>query len=101
MGSEMCIRDRYCGGTLFYDGATLKIFVRHQTSTSLTAMETIQSKQMFEYEARSEGAVIQSYRSDNSIFTTKEFLLSWNKPLKISSSLMLVHTIQTAPLNVN
>ena len=67
--------NRYCGGTLFYDGATLKIFVRHQTSSSLTAMETIQSKQMFEREARSEGVMIQSYRSDNSIFTTKEFLV--------------------------
>ena len=96
--------NRYCGGTLFYDGATLKIFVRHQTSTSLTAMETIQSKQMFEREARSEGVMIQSYRSDNSIFTTKEFLvllvLEQEKPVKVSSFLVLVQTIQMAPLRI-
>ena len=37
---------KYVGGTLFYDIATRRIFIRHQTT--LAALETIRSKHMFE-----------------------------------------------------
>ena len=68
---------KYVGGTLFVDIATRKILIRHQSS--LTALETIKSKHMFERMPRSEGVLIQNYISDNGVFTAKEFMLELEK----------------------
>jgi len=64
-------RNRYRGGTLFFDHASGKIFVRHQVS--LTGSETVASKRSFEREAISQGVYIKSYHTDNGIFKSKEF----------------------------
>ena len=62
---------KFCGGTLFYDHASGKIFVNHQVT--LSASETIRSKQAFEREAALCGFTIKKYRTDNGIFTSKAY----------------------------
>ena len=62
---------RYCGGTLFYDHASGKIFINHQVS--LDGSDTIRSKRKFEREALQCGVSIQKYHADNGIFTKQEF----------------------------
>ena len=62
---------RYCGGTLFFDHASGKIFVRHQVS--LSASETIDSKRSVEREAIQCGVKIKKYHADNGIFKAEEF----------------------------
>jgi hypothetical protein len=59
------------GGTLFADAATGFISVHHQVS--LTAVETITSKLKFEREAYSAGVSVKDYRTDNGIYTSREF----------------------------
>eukprot|EP00977_Amphora_coffeiformis_P015160 scaffold4427_cov139-Amphora_coffeaeformis.AAC.2 len=56
---------KYCGGTLFYDHASGRIFVRHQTS--LSSHESILAKDAFEQEAALCGFSIKKYRTDNGI----------------------------------
>ena len=63
---------KYCGGTLFVDAASGYVFVNHQAS--LTAAESIQGKMMFERNAREHGVTVQNYRTDNGIYTSREFL---------------------------
>ena len=65
------LAQRYCGGTLFYDHASGKIFVRHQVS--LGGYETVNSKHSVEREALEHGVTIKKYRSDNGIFKDYEF----------------------------
>ena len=62
---------KYCGGTLFYDHASGKIFVHHQTS--LSAVESVRAKDAFEQEAALCGFTIRKYRTDNGIFISKEY----------------------------
>ena len=60
------------GGTIFVDNATSCIDIRHQVS--LGSSETIKSKLGFERDACDSGVVIESYHTDNGIFTSKEFM---------------------------
>ena len=62
---------KYCGGTLFYDHASGRIFVQHQSS--LSAFESIKSKNAFEREATLCGFQVLRYRTDNGIFTSKKY----------------------------
>jgi hypothetical protein len=64
-------KDKYCGGTLFVDHASGKIFASHQVS--LRAGETVLSKRMFEWLAAKEGVQIKAYHADNVPFDSQEF----------------------------
>ena len=63
---------KYGGGTLFLDAASGYINVSHQVGQ--TAAETIESKMKFEREALTCGVTVQSYHTDNGVFTSKEFM---------------------------
>ena len=63
--------NRYCGGTLFFDHASTKIFVRHQVS--LKGPETVDAKRSVEREALFEGVLVKKYHSDNGIFASRDF----------------------------
>jgi len=63
--------NRYCGGTLFYDHATRKIFIRHQVS--LSGPETVDAKRDVEREALSVGVYVKEYHADNGIFKARDF----------------------------
>ena len=60
------------GGTLFCDAASGRISVHNQVS--LSASDTIASKLKFEREAMSVGVQVDSYCTDNGIYTSQEFL---------------------------
>jgi len=62
---------RYCGGTLFYDHASRKIFVRHQVT--LSGSETVDSKRDVEREALSSGVMVKKYQADNGVFNSRDF----------------------------
>jgi Reverse transcriptase (RNA-dependent DNA polymerase) len=62
----------YCGGTIFVDAASGRIFNRHQVS--LNAHETVETKHLFERDAASAGVIVQAYNTDNGVYTSKEFL---------------------------
>jgi hypothetical protein len=63
---------KYGGGTIFVDHATGFTRVYHQTS--LSAEETIQSKERFEMELWDHARVkVQRYHADNGIFTSEQF----------------------------
>ena len=64
-------KKKFCGGTLFFDHASGKIFINHQPS--LNGNETLKSKRKFELEALQCGVQIQQYRADNGIFTKHTF----------------------------
>jgi hypothetical protein len=64
-------REKYCGGTLFIDHASCKIFLNHQVS--LQAGDTVMSKKKFERLAHEEGVVIKGYHADNVPFDSEEF----------------------------
>ena len=63
---------KYCGGSLYCDAASRKIFVHHQVS--LNAVETIEGKMAFEREAAMTGNTVKAYCADNGIYTSKDFL---------------------------
>jgi hypothetical protein len=63
---------KYKGGTLFCDAASSRVSIYNQIS--FTAEETITSKLKYEREAMSTGIQVQSYSSDNGIYTSKEFM---------------------------
>lgn len=65
-------KDQYCGGTIFVDHASSKVFVKNQVS--LNAGETVMAKRMFERDANNSGVQIKAYRADNVPFNCKEFL---------------------------
>ena len=56
---------------MFYDHASGKLSVYHQTS--LSAVETIKAKDAFEREATFCGISVKKYRTDNGIFTSKAY----------------------------
>ena len=62
---------RYVGGTLFFDHASGKIFVRHQKS--LSARETINAKRSVEREALEHGVHVRKYHADNGVFQAAAF----------------------------
>jgi hypothetical protein len=63
----------YCGGMIFCNAATDKIWISHQVS--LNAAETITSKMKIEQEAAALGYTIKAYRMDNDgIYTSKGFM---------------------------
>ena len=77
--------DKFCGSTVFCDAASHYISVQHQVS--LSASETLKAKAMFERTAKGHGVDIDSYHSDNGIFTAKEFvgeLMSKNQGIRYS-----------------
>ena len=62
---------KYCGGTLFYDHASKYISVVHQVT--LSAAETINSKNLFERDGLLCGVQVKKYRTDNGVFTAKAY----------------------------
>ena len=65
-------KDKFEGGTLFYDAASGMIHVYHQYG--FTAEETIQSKTRFENEALNCGVMVKQYHTDNGVYRSTEFL---------------------------
>ena len=63
----------YKGGTIFYDTASIKIRMHHKFS--FTAELTIMSNLKFEREAMDSGVPVESYYTDNGIYTSKEFII--------------------------
>ena len=64
-------QNKYCGGTIFVDGASGFIFVSHQIT--LNAGETVRSKRAWESYAADFGINIKSYHCDNFPFNSEEF----------------------------
>jgi hypothetical protein len=69
-GKEMK-KDKYCGGTIFVDHASSKVFIKHQVT--LNARETVMGKRTFKREAMSAGVRINSYYADNVPFNAEEW----------------------------
>ena len=63
--------DKLVGGTMFVDMATGYQMSYHQSS--LDASTTIKAKVDFERKARDAGVVVQSFMTDNGIFTSHAF----------------------------
>ena len=61
---------RYC--TLFRDNVSHIMFAHMQTSTNV--LQTLDGKQKFERFMRSLGIHVKSYRADNGVFATKDFI---------------------------
>ena len=64
-------KSRYCGGTLFYDHASSKIFVRHQTT--LSGAETVEAKRSVDREALGSGVFFKEFHTDNGVFKSRAF----------------------------
>jgi hypothetical protein len=62
---------QYCGGTLFVDHASGRIFVYHQSSLSGPA--TVAAKHALERESLQCGIEIKNFHTDNGIFKSHEF----------------------------
>ena len=80
---------QYCGGTLFYDHASGRIFNQHQVS--LSAAETIESFRALEREASTCGVEIKKVHTDNGIFTSKAFRESLGDDHQLSLSAVGAH----------
>ncbi len=63
---------QFKGSTIFCDAASGFMYVQNQVG--FTAAETVEAKLKFEREAASVGIKIQSYMSDNGVFTSKDFV---------------------------
>jgi Integrase core domain. len=63
--------DRYCGGTLFVDHASRKVFLHHQSS--LRAADTLIGKRILENQSNQYGVRIKQYHADNGTFASNEF----------------------------
>ena len=70
----------YFGGCIFVDHATGFIHIEHMIN--FTATETIQTKRRFEKKLLDMGVLVQSYQSDNGIFTSSDFMEEINKGLQ-------------------
>ena len=64
---------KYCGGTIFCDAASKRIFVVHQVG--LTGQKTVQAKLHFERYAAGVGVFIQNYCTDNGVYTSNQSAL--------------------------
>jgi hypothetical protein len=62
----------YSGGCIFVDHCTGYIFVHYHVHQ--TALETIEDKQRFEQHMFEHGVIVQSYHTDNGIFTARDFI---------------------------
>ena len=62
---------KHCGGTIFFDHASGKIFVRHQPN--LTGTATVLSKRDVERECLTHGVIVKKYHTDNGVFKSTEF----------------------------
>lgn len=80
---------KFCGGTLFYDHASGKIFIHHQSS--LSSHETIKAKLAFEREAALCGFSIKKYRTDNGVFTSKAYQESLDDAQYLDKSAVGAH----------
>ena len=65
-------REKFVGGTIYYDHATQ--FIYNINQVSLNANETIKGKREFERELAQYGRKVKQYRGDNGIYRSKEFL---------------------------
>jgi len=63
---------KYVGGTIFTDHSSQFVFIRHQAS--LNSGETIRAKHAFEQEVQSFGVKIKQYLTDNTPFSSEEFM---------------------------
>ena len=70
----------YSGGCIYVDHPTGFIHIEHMIN--FTATETIQSKRRFEKKLLDMGVLVQSYQSDNGIFTSSDFMEEVNKGLQ-------------------
>ena len=64
--------NKFHGGAIFVDHASGHVSLVHQVSLSET--DTVQAKLHFERAADESGVVIQSYHTDNGVFTSAQFL---------------------------
>ena len=64
--------EKQTGGTVWVDAASG--FVAVDTQVSLNAAETLRSKSKFERDAHRSGIKILSYRADNGVYRSKEFM---------------------------
>ena len=65
-------RKKCVGGTIIFDHASAKIFVRHQVS--LSAHESVNAVQAVMREALESGVEFKKFHTDNGVFKTKKFL---------------------------
>ena len=65
-------KEKFVGGTIFVDHATTFTYAEHQIT--LSAGNTVVSKQNFEAELEQYGVIARAYRADNAPFRSKEFL---------------------------
>jgi hypothetical protein len=80
-------KDKYCGGTIFVDHASSKVFIKNQVS--LNAGETVMDKRAFEREAMSNSVTIRGYHADNVPFNSQEWrndINSKNQGLPLSGT---------------
>jgi hypothetical protein len=64
--------NKFHGGAIFVDHASGRVSLVHQVS--LSGSDTVKSKLHFEREADESGVVVQSYHTDNGVFTSEQFL---------------------------
>jgi hypothetical protein len=69
---KLTTRKKIVGGTIFVDAASHYVSLHHQES--LTAAETIQSKQQFEQDCLNSGVSIDAYHTDNGVYKSIDFL---------------------------
>lgn len=62
---------KFWGGTIFHNGATPLLFLRHQIS--LHAGKTLVGKELFERMAEKFGVDVHHYRDDNGVFASQAF----------------------------
>ena len=79
----------FCGGTLFCNHASTRLFNVNQVM--LSGPETIDATRQFEREAASCGVEIKSYRTDNGIFKSKAFKESLGDDQNITKSAIGAH----------
>ena len=79
--------NKFHGGAIFVDHASGKVSVRHQIS--LSSSDTIKAKLHFERDAYEDGVIIQSYHTNNGVFTSEQFmtdLLEHKQTIRFSGS---------------
>ena len=76
-----------CGGAIFVDHASGYVDVQHQVT--LNAADTVKAKLRYEQDAHTNGVVVQSYHTDNGVFTSQEFMekrFAANQRIRFSGS---------------
>lgn len=78
-------KDRFCGASLFVDGASGYIHVECQVT--LNAADSIVAKENFERDLSHMGVTVQSYHTDNGIYKSKAYteeLVSKSQSIRFS-----------------